>query len=234
MYRRSVEARAKTVDKAISKALAELGVTRDEVEIEILNPGSRGLLGLGAEDAVVRVSITAEPTASERDVEAVGEETRERELVTEVAVGVLRRLLREMGIQADVVVEPSESQASDAESPLVLNVTGKDLGVLIGRRGETLRDLQFLTRLIVSRRTGNWPNLVVDVDHYRKRRQRALTQLAQRMAERVVKTHQPVPLEPMPAYERRIVHLALRDHPHVRTESTGEGDRRKVVIWPKD
>jgi spoIIIJ-associated protein len=114
-----------------------------------------------------------------------------------------------------------------------VNIKGDDLGLLIGRRGETLRDLQFITRLIVSRKVGHWPNIVVDVQQYRQHREQALMQLAHRMADKVRLTRQPVPLEPMPPNERRIVHLALRDDPYVTTESTGEGEARKVVLMPR-
>ena len=233
MERRSVEASAKTVEEALEKALAELGVSREEAETEVINPGSRGLLGIGAENAVVRAAVAIPEPAPKQDVASVSEDAPEQERVAEFAEGVLRRLLREMGLHANVTEEQAEADPDDPDAPAVLNITGRDLGMLIGRRGETLRDLQFLTRLIVSRRTGSWPNLVVDVDHYRQRRKEVLTQLAFRMTQRVEESGQSVALEPMPAYERRIVHVALRDHSHVRTESTGEGDRRKVVIWPK-
>lgn len=136
-----------------------------------------------------------------------------------------------MGLEATVdIAEAAPPVEPDEVPPSVLNVTGEDLGVLIGRRGETLRDLQFITRLIVSRKVGHWPNLVVDVEEYRQHREQALTQLAQRMADKVRLTRQPVPLEPMPPSERRIVHIALRNDPSVMTESTGEGEARRVVI----
>ena len=116
----------------------------------------------------------------------------------------------------------------------MLDVTGDNLGILIGRQGETLRDLQYIARLIVSRKLQRWANIVVDVGGYKRRRERILTELAGRMAERVVAEGRPVTLEPMPPHERRIVHMALRDHDLVRTESTGEGRRRKVVIFPNE
>jgi spoIIIJ-associated protein len=116
---------------------------------------------------------------------------------------------------------------------VLLDVAGDDLGGLIGRRGETLRDVQFLTCLMVSRELQHWPNLMVDVEHYRARRERTLTALAQRMADQVRKSGESVALEPMPANERRIVHLALRDDADVFTESIGQGERRKVTIFPK-
>jgi spoIIIJ-associated protein len=117
--------------------------------------------------------------------------------------------------------------------PVVLDIVGDDLGILIGRRGETLAALQYITRLMVSRKTRRWYPLVVDVEQYKLRRERSLRRLAQRMAERVSFSRQPIALEAMSAYERRIVHMALRDHPSVTTESVGEGDQRKVTIIPK-
>ena len=116
---------------------------------------------------------------------------------------------------------------------MYLNISGDGLGVLIGRRGATLNDLQYLTCLLVSRRVQRWPDLVVDVERYKARREKSLVELAKRMAERVRTTAQPLPLEPMPPNERRIVHLALRDDPNVYTESSGEDEERKVVIRPK-
>ena len=115
----------------------------------------------------------------------------------------------------------------------MLDIKGRDLGILIGRRGETLRDLQFMTRLIVNRRLGYWPNIVVDVEGYKVRREEMLTGLALRMADKAVETQRTVILEPMSPYERRIIHIALSNHPQVTTESTGEGESRKVTILPR-
>jgi spoIIIJ-associated protein len=161
---------------------------------------------------------------------------RQADDVESVATEVVATLLDKMGVLAAVEVSDPGGRASGADkesAPLVLNLVGDDLGVLIGRRGETLRDLQFLTRLIVSRRMGAWPNLVLDVEGYKSRRTTALRSLAKRMADQVRRTHQSVVLEPMPPNERRIVHLALRDDPDVFTESTGEDEARKVQILPK-
>ncbi len=221
--RRSVEASGRTVDEALEKALEDLGADADQVETEILTEGSRGLLGLGREEARVRVTLV--------QPEEPGELPPAGEGVEEITLDVLRKLLHYMGVQAQVVVrEPDQ----DETSAIVLDVTGDNLGILIGRQGETLRDLQYIARLIVSRKLQRWVNLVVDVGGYKRRRERILTQLAGRMAERVVAEGRPVALEPMPAHERRIVHIALRGHESVRTESTGEGRRRKVVILPKE
>lgn len=217
--RRSVEVTEKSVDEAIEKALEELEADRDQVEIEVLAEGSRGVFGLGGEEARVRVTLSEEEFAPpEMDV-------------AEIALETLRDLLHHMGIHAEVV---AQKPSGDESSPVVLDVKGDNLGILIGRQGETLRDLQYIARLIVSRKLQRWANVVVDVEGYKRRRQRTLTELAERMAKKVVAEGRPVTLEPMPAHERRIVHMALRYHESVTTESTGEGSRRKVVIVPKE
>jgi len=223
---RSVEVSGRTVDEAIERALEELSADRDQVETEVLTEGSRGILGLGAEDARVRVTLAEPRWYPEEEKE---EFQAESGAVSEIAVEVLRDLLQHMGVKATVTVR---DDASGPAVPVVLDVEGDDLGILIGRQGETLRDLQYITRLIVSRKLQHWANVLVDVGGYKRRRERVLAELAQRMAERVVAEGRPVSLEPMPAHERRIVHMALRDHELVTTESTGEGRRRKVVILP--
>jgi len=225
--RRSVEVSGRTVDEAIGKALEELGADLDQVETEVLSQGSRGILGLGAEQARVRVTLVEAPGYPTE--EAAEESWEAREEVSKVAVAVLGDLLRHMGIQATVV---ARAPSDDRSMPVVLDVQGDDLGILIGRQGDTLRDLQYITRLIASRKLQRWVNIVVDVAGYKIRRERVLTELAERMAERVIADGRPLTLEPMPAHERRIVHIALRDHEQVTTESTGEGQRRKVVISP--
>jgi spoIIIJ-associated protein len=154
----------------------------------------------------------------------------------QVASDVFSTLIDKMGLIAAVEVVDAggeiDRQANEA-SPLTLNAVGDDLGVLIGRRGETLRDVQFITRLIVSRRLGVWPNVVIDVEGYKAKRVKTLRALAKRMADQVRRTHRPVVLEPMPAYERRIIHIALRDDSDVYTQSTGEDEHRKVQILPR-
>jgi len=225
--RRSVEVSGRTVDEARDTALEELGADLGQVVTEVLSQGSRGILGLGAEQARVRVTLVEAPGYPTE--EAAEESWEAREEVSKVAVAVLGDLLRHMGIQATVV---ARAPLDDRSMPVVLDVQGDDLGILIGRQGDTLRDLQYITRLIASRKLQRWVNVVVDVAGYKKRRERVLTELAERMAERVIADGRPLSLEPMPAHERRIVHIALRDHEQVTTESTGEGQRRKVVISP--
>lgn len=235
--KRSVEASGRDVEAAIAHGLAELGKTRDEVEIEVLSEGSRGLFGLGAEEARVRISVS-EPQVVEEVVEKI-EVVEEpaapppEQDIQQIAKGILEELLAKMGIRAQVVIR-QKVDVEEGELPtVILDIEGDDLGILIGRRGETLAALQYITRLIVSRKTRRWHPLVVDVEQYKVRRERSLRRLAQRMAERVSFSRRPIALEAMPAYERRIVHLALRNHPSVTTKSVGEGDQRKVTIIPR-
>jgi spoIIIJ-associated protein len=243
------------VDDAIANGLAMLGVHRDQVDVEVITEGSRGVLGFGAENAQVRLLVKPapepkpaapppspvpppEPEIQKREPEvppalepepATDEATPER-----VGQDILGDMLKLMGIRASVESLLGYELAEEGQDPpTVLNITGDDLGILIGRRGETLRALQYLLRLMVSHRLKRWTDLVVDVEHYRVRRRQALESLAQRVAERVVQTGRTQALEPMPPYERRLVHIALRKHPHVTTQSVGEGERRKVTIVPK-
>ena len=217
-----IEVSAPTIEEAIAKGLAELWKAQDEVEIEILSPGSRGVLGIGAKDAVVRLSFV-EPEEEE------GPPLEES--VEQIARETLQELLTKMGVRAQVSIRPQGEMPQDEDAPpFILDIMGDDLGVLIGRRGQTLQALQYITRLIVSREVQCWVNLVVDVEKYKTRREQSLQQMAQRMAESVSFGRQPIALEPMPPHERRIVHLTLRDHPIVTTKSIGKDDQRKVTI----
>jgi spoIIIJ-associated protein len=222
---KSIEVSAPTVEEAIAKGLAELGKAEDEVEIQVLSPGSRGLLGIGAKEALVRLGFV-EP---EEEEAAPFEES-----VEQIARETLQELLAKMRVKAGVSIRPEEEMPQDEDAPpFILDITGDDLGVLIGRRGQTLQALQYITRLIVSREVQHWVNLVVDVEKYKARREKSLRQLAHRTAERVSFDRQPMVLEPMPPNERRIIHMALRDHPIVTTKSIGKGEQRKVTIVPR-
>lgn len=255
--RRNVVASGKTVEDAIANGLAMLGVGRHQVDVEVITEGSRGVLGFGAENAQVRLVVKAPPelvteppvrvpepkTAVEIEPllpipavppsEEPGLETGE---ITPGQVGreVLTEVLRLMGIRASVESQLGYELTDEGEEPpIVLNITGDDLGILIGRRGETLRALQYLVRLMVSHRLKHWTNLIVDVESYLVRRRRALDSLALRVAEQVARSGRSQALEPMPAYERRLVHIALRKHPDVTTHSVGEGEKRKVTVIPR-
>jgi len=192
------------------------------VEVTVIKEGRSGILGLGAEEAVVRVtSLAVEP--------------EERSEITEVAREALEDLLGRMGVEASVVSGEGLPLEPGTEVPevITINVTGDDLGILIGRRGQTLAALQHVVRLIVSHRMKSRVPIVIDVEGYKQRRYSALKALALRMADQVRQRRKPFALEPMPAYERRIVHLTLAGDPDVTTESTGVGEVRKVVIMPR-
>jgi spoIIIJ-associated protein len=150
-----------------------------------------------------------------------------------MAIDMLGEMVRLMGFDAQINAIWHEPDQPDGERYLLLDIHGHDLSALIGRRGETLAGIQYLVRLMVNQRLKSWKNIVVDVDHYKERRVTQLTQLAHRMADQVAQSGRAVSLEPMPANERRIVHLALRDHESVYTQSSGEGERRKVHIVAK-
>jgi spoIIIJ-associated protein len=154
--------------------------------------------------------------------------------VDEVAAEVVQQLLDLLEVDADVEMQPYQTTDGDEQisAPLAFDIEGEDLGILIGRRGQTLACFQYLVRLIVSHQTKVWTPIVIDIEGYKQRRSEALQGLAVRMAAQVKSRGTPFTLEPMPAYERRIIHLALADHPDVATESVGQGDFRKVVIYP--
>jgi spoIIIJ-associated protein len=243
---KSLEVSGRTVEEAINKGLAELSLSRDQVDVELLSGGSRGVFGLGSAEAVVRLTeremepstpMIAGPMAANPELSSVTMESPASSTATmpldaaEVGKDALEHLLRGMGIRSQVVVRRDDS---DDEGPeFVLDIVGADLGILIGRRGETLRDLEFVTRLIVTQKVNRAVRFAVDVEGYRARRERVLKELAKRMADRVRQNRAPITLEAMPPHERRIVHITLREHPTVKTQSIGEGDHRRVMILPK-
>ncbi len=215
---KSLEVTGPTVDEAISKGLAELGKSLEEVEIEVISEGKKGWLFFKGEPAKVRITVKEPPS------------------LEEVAKETLANIVEKMGFKAKVVSRIGYDMVGEEgeEPPLVLNLTGYGLGMLVGRKGEILSALQLLTRAIVSRKMSQNANIIVDVENYRARRWKYLSRLALRMAEKVERTHRTVVLEPMPPYERRIIHLALRNHPTVTTKSIGEGDKRRVTIFLKN
>jgi spoIIIJ-associated protein len=216
----SPEVNAKTVEEAIQKALEQLGLTREEVEVTILKEGKSGFLGLGAEEAMVRVT-------------PLSQVTKESGLAV-LAKEVLEELLRLMRLNAGVKIESSLSEEAGSErESITLDVSGDDLGILIGRRGETLACLQYIVRIIMSHHQQMKVPLTVDVEGYKQRRYKALRELALNLAQKAKTTGQSMTLEPMPADERRIVHLALSVNPEVTTQSDGDGDVRRVIIRPK-
>ena len=213
----SLEIRAKTVEEAIQRALEQLGVSREKVEVSVVREGRSGILGLGAEEAVVRVTPLA--PAPESDI-------------AEAAQSVLEKLLALLGVAGSVVPlsQPIAGGKEDADAPVTFDIQGDDLGILIGRRGQTLSCLQYIVRLIVSNRTESRVEIVLDVAGYKQRRYDELQALARQMAEQVEMRGEPITLSPMSPYERRIIHLTLAEHSGVSTESIGFGEARRVVI----
>lgn len=161
-------------------------------------------------------------------------ELSDDEFAVEAKAGadIVRDLLKFMGLNATVTLKKAVVEGKEPRH-WILDVSGRDLGSLIGRKGETLAALQYLTRMLTSRKLGRRVYLVVDVEGYKTRREAMLRRLAQRMAEQAVQRGRTVAMEPMPPHERRIIHLTLRDHPEVTTESVGEGDKRKVTVIPR-
>ncbi|MBC8281020.1 MAG: protein jag [Chloroflexi bacterium] len=216
---------ARTVEEAIELALKELDADRDEAEVEILSRGKTGFLGIGSELAQVKVTRVSEtrteagvPSTSEGDATPAG-----------VATDAVGHILEAAGVN----VTRTLRAANDPESGgPIIDLAGEDSGLLIGRRGQTLQALQFLVNLIV-RKQFDGVRVVLDVENYRQRREASLKEMAVKIAERVAQTNRSITLEPMPPADRRIIHTSLTDHPSVATESTGEGDGRKVTILPK-
>lgn len=203
----------KTVEEAIEVALKELDANRAEVEIEILSPGKLGFLGIGAEPARVRVrKLPADQQSASIAMEVVGK------MLSLAGVRILSTL--------------RSAHDPDSGGPII-DVTGEDSGLLIGRRGETLRALQFLVNLVVNNNLADERvRVILDIERYRERRHNSLSDMALRVADKVATSGRAISLEPMPAVERRVIHMALAENPRVSTESSGLGDSRKVTIAP--
>jgi spoIIIJ-associated protein len=222
----SIEAVGATVEEAIGRGLEALNVTRNEVDVLILSAEP----GRTARVRLTRQAREAGPTASAPAAQPVTPDE------SAAAQRLLQTVLDRMKYKVQIVArDPAELNGYDEqdEPTLVLDIRGGDLSTLIGRRGETLDGLQYLVRLLVAKELSHYVHVVLDVEGYKAHRAQTLKQLALRMAERVTATHKPAALEPMPANERRIVHLALRDNTQVRTESVGLGENRKVTIIPQ-
>ncbi|SHI67238.1 RNA-binding cell elongation regulator Jag/EloR [Desulfofundulus thermosubterraneus] len=202
-----VEKTAKTVDEAVSLALAQLGISREEAEIEVLEEPSRGFLGLlGSRPARVRVRV--KDTPSRRAKELLG------------------RLLEAMNLPVDMAIEEKENN-------VFIDIEGKDVGILIGRRGETLDALQYLITLYVNKNQHQRCKVFLDVEGYRRRREETLQRLALKLAEKAKQRGRNVVLEPMTSHERRIIHTALQGRDDIFTYSEGEEPYRKIIISPK-
>ena len=240
-----IEATGNSVEDAISNGLSELNAAPGDVMVEVLEEPNTGLFGFGARKARVRLVLIgqrkpAEPEASDDD-QADQEpsfadgDTPSEELDEDAVVGkeVLAELLGKMQIKGQITVHRIEEEAEGEEPHWMLNVTGDSINRLIGRRGDTLSSLQYIVRLICSRRLQRRANIIIDADGYKMGRSNRLRGLANRMAKQAVQQGRTITLEPMHASERRIIHLALRGRGDVTTRSVGEGRTRKVTIVPK-
>ena len=206
---------ARSVEEAEELALKELGVDRNEVEVEVLSRGKTGFLGIGAEQARVRVTKISENSAGGNSAS--------------LAIDVINKTLSAAGV--NVVSTVRSAYDPDVRGPII-DINGDDSGLLIGRRGQTLQALQFLVNLIVRNQNGEDVRIAIDVEGYRQRRESSLKDMANKVASRAIQTGRSIVLEPMSAADRRIVHMALSDNAGVSTESVGFGDDRKVTILP--
>lgn len=262
--RASLEVIAPTVEEALAKGLSDLGLSEDQVFMEILDEGSRGLFGLRARQARIRLTIKSAvpeeveissiaPVESMTILEELPEEVFvepdevfpledevepvplgvEDEVTLQVARDTVGELLEKMKVKAEVQARFGEAEDARSRIPILVEILGKDLSILIGRQAETLNALQYIASLMIGKELGRSVPVVIDVEGYRQRRAQQLRQLARRMADQAIKTGRRQVLEPMPANERRVIHMELRDHPQVTTESVGEDPRRKVTILPK-
>jgi len=233
-HRANLEVIAPTVDEAIQKGLGELGMLLDQVDVEVLDEGGGGLFGLGSRQARVRLTVKGKAPASQAQPRpAKAMEPQDFDNLLSITKATVEELLHHMEFRAEVAVHMGEADSQESEAPVLVDVTGGDLSILIGRHAETLNALQLITRLIVGKEVGQAAHIIIDVEGYRQRREDGLRQLALRMAEQAVSTGRRQSLEPMTPAERRIVHITLRDNAAVSTESVGEEPNRKVVIIPR-
>jgi len=201
-----IEKTAKTVDLAVEEALKQLGLERDDVEVEIIDAGSKGILGMGAKPAHIKVAVKFDPE--------------------KVAQSFIRDMGAAMGILIGVKTAVNDRQ-------LDITLAGENMGILIGKRGQTLDALQYLVSLAVNKGTAPYFNVVIDSEDYRKRRKESLENLARNLARKVKTTKKPVTLEPMSTFERRIIHSVLQNDRHITTHSEGNDPYRNIVIAPK-
>lgn len=204
-----IEISAKTVDEAITEALVKLGTTSDRIEYEIVEKGNNGFLGIGRKDAVIKV--------------------RKKYSVNDDIKDFLNKVFEAMDLKVEIVMTAEENS-----NVINVDLKGDDMGVLIGKRGQTLDSLQYLTNLAVNKNAESFVKVKIDTEDYRKRRRETLENLAKNIAYKVKRTKRPVSLEPMNPYERRVIHSALQADRYVETHSEGEEPFRKVVVTLKD
>lgn len=247
-----IEVTGNTVEDAINKGLQELNAQPGDVMVEVLEEPNTGLFGFGAKEARVRLVLIGtrskpKPEVNDIDIDDIDDddddeyitesppEVPDEELDEDARVGkeVLEELLDKMQVKGHVTVHRADQEADDEEPHWMLNISGKGMNRLIGRRGETLSSLQYIVRLICSRRLQRRANVIIDAAGYKSGRSDRLRGLANRMAKQAIQQGRTITLEPMPPNERRIIHLTLRGRADVTTRSVGEGRTRKVTIVPK-
>ncbi|ASF41412.1 protein jag [Halobacillus halophilus] len=202
---KQITATGTTVDEAVQSALEQLQTSKDQVQVDVIDEGKKGFLGFGSKPAIVKVSIQKNPV---QDAEL---------FIIEVA--------KQMGAPVQVKTEVKDRD-------IAMQLEGDKIAMLIGKRGQTLNSLQYLTQLAVNRESDQFYNVMLDAEGYRARRKETLENLAKRLAEKAISSGKEVKLEPMPSYERKIIHSALQNHKKVVTDSDGNDPRRHVVIRP--
>lgn len=243
MKRTTLEVIAPSVEEAIARGVEQLGVPREMLDVDVLDEGSKGFLGIGGRQTRVRLSLKeVEPAVQAATAQAATAQAEKpapaaaaapaSDSLIDFTVQTTSELLAKMKIKARISAKYGEPDGS-GEAPVMIDIHGDDLSVLIGRRSETLNALQYILALIISKEANHWVQVIVDVEGYRARRERQLRQLARRMADQAVRTGRRQLLEPMSAAERRIIHLELREDASVTTESVGEEPNRKVTILLK-
>ncbi|MGG3736514.1 RNA-binding cell elongation regulator Jag/EloR [Aeribacillus pallidus] len=197
-----------TVQEAVESALAQLQTTEDRIDIRVIDEGKKGFLGLfGSRPAVVHVKVKIDPV--------------------EEAKTFLQNVFRHMNVSVDI-------EGHQDGKVVYLQLHSDDVAMVIGKRGQTLNALQYLTQLAVNRQSEQYVTVVLDAENYRERRKETLIQLAERLAQKAIRTKQKVSLEPMPSYERKVIHTALMNNKYVETESEGVEPFRHIVIIPKN
>ncbi|MFQ5921883.1 MAG: RNA-binding cell elongation regulator Jag/EloR [Anaerolineales bacterium] len=236
----SLEVIAPTVEEAIARGAAELGISEDDLQVEVLDEGGKGFLGISARQARVRLTVAIpggapapqEEAAAEDEAPVLARGDDDPEAVR-AAHDTVAELVQRLGLEVQVSAKWGQRDPEARIRPLLVDVHGDDLGILIGRRGETLTALQYIARLIVAKELERPVAVVIDIEGYRARREQQLRRLARKMATQAADLDRTMELEPMPPNERRIIHVALRENPAVTTESVGEGSSRKVTIIPR-
>lgn len=247
----TLEIIAPTVEEAITQGLEQLGLTADAVSVEVLDTGSKGLFGLGKPQVRVRLTVNgsgdeeivetesatfeSEPVPSQDEPAPAQEASSqlEQDPLLDLTESIISKLIHMMGLEAQVSAHFGDMDREERRH-INVDVHGKDLSVLIGRRSETLNAFQYVASLMIGKESQQFVQLLVDVEGYRARREKQLVKMAERMADQVASNGKKQTLEPMTSAERRIIHIALRGHPAIYTESTGEDPYRKVVILPKE